>query len=54
METEITPRRTDLPQIIPMTGEQVDLLIPQCCREGWASCKHVPKKQKKVKRNIGL
>lgn len=28
--------------------------IPDCCREGWESCPHVPKKQKKVKTNIGL
>lgn len=30
------------------------IIIPQCCREGWATCKHVPKKQRKVKTNIGL
>ena len=28
--------------------------IPECCHEGWASCPHVPKKQRKVKRNIAL
>jgi hypothetical protein len=28
--------------------------IPECCREGWESCKHVVQKQKKVKNNIGL
>lgn len=28
--------------------------IPTCCKEGWASCPHVVKKQKPTKRNIGL
>lgn len=35
-------------------GEMVSILIPQCCREGWKNCPHVVKKQKPVKRNIGL
>lgn len=34
--------------------EQTKFKIPQCCREGWASCPHVPKKQKPTKRNIGM
>lgn len=29
-------------------------VIPTCCVEGWPSCPHVPKRQQKVKRNIGL
>jgi len=28
--------------------------IPDCCREGWDSCKHVVPKPKKIKRNIAL
>ena len=29
--------------------------IPQCCREGWGSCKHVVNRnQLKTKRNVGL
>jgi len=28
--------------------------IPECCREGWDSCKHVTKKALKAKRNIAL
>ena len=28
--------------------------VPQCCREGWESCVHVAKKQKKIKTNPGL
>lgn len=29
-------------------------IVPQCCVEGWASCPHVLKKPKKVKKNVGL
>lgn len=31
-----------------------NVLIPECCREGWASCPHVVKKNKPAKRNLGL
>lgn len=31
-----------------------NILIPECCREGWKSCLHVVKPQKKAKINIGL
>jgi hypothetical protein len=31
-----------------------NMIIPQCCREGWDSCPHVQKKHKKTKTNIGL
>ena len=31
-----------------------DIKIPECCREGWASCPHVVKSQRKIKQNIGL
>lgn len=31
-----------------------EIIIPRCCREGLDSCPHVPKKQKQIKRNIGL
>ena len=37
-----------------MKPEPFNMIIPQCCREGWDTCPHVLKKQKKVKRNIGL
>ncbi len=30
------------------------MIIPQCCRENWDSCKHVAKKHKQTKNNIGL
>ena len=29
-------------------------IVPECCREGWDSCTHVVKRQKKSKNNIGL
>jgi hypothetical protein len=28
--------------------------IPQCCKEGWASCKHVAKEVRTKKRNVGV
>lgn len=31
-----------------------NLIIPECCREGWPDCPHIPKKQRKAKRNVGL
>lgn len=40
------------------TGEQIisveHMIIPECCREGWDSCPHVPKKQKVARKNVGL
>ena len=43
-----------------MTNEEkketpvLNIIIPQCCREGLPSCTHVPKKQRQAKINIGL
>lgn len=32
-----------------------DIMIPECCREGWDSCPHVVNREtKRDKRNIGL
>ena len=36
-----------------LNPEQIEILIPICCREGWASCKHSVKKQR-IKRNIAI
>jgi hypothetical protein len=30
------------------------ILIPECCREGWESCRHVAKRQRPIRNNIGL
>ena len=30
------------------------IIIPVCCREGWAVCPHIPKKNQPKKRNVGL
>ena len=39
----------------PKEPENLDrFIIPECCREGWESCKHVPKPYKKTKQNVGL
>lgn len=53
MEFE-TKERKETPSILINSELTIEMIIPQCCREGWASCKHVPKKQRKAKRNIGL
>lgn len=35
--------------------EEVSILIPICCREGWDDCPHVTnRKYIRLKRNIGL
>lgn len=34
--------------------EAIIVIIPQCCREGWDSCKHSVRPLKKRKNNIGL
>lgn len=35
--------------------ERINIIIPQCCREGWDSCKHSVKKEKvKRRRQVGL
>lgn len=38
----------------PLIINNFNWQIPQCCQEGWPTCPHVTKKQKPVKRNIGL
>ncbi len=47
---EIKEKPEPEPKVIGIENMQ----IPECCREGWPSCKHVIKPQQKVKRNIGL
>lgn len=40
--------------MIELTEDQL-FIIPECCREGWASCTHVVNRApKSTKRNIGL
>lgn len=34
--------------------ERTQFKIPECCREGWESCPHVAKEQRKSKQNVGL
>lgn len=46
-------KEKNTPSIL-MDSKQIDILIPICCREGWETCPHVSKKQKKVKKNVGL
>lgn len=46
----------DTKVVINKKGEEeiVPVWLPQCCREGWPDCPHVPKKQRKIKVNIGV
>lgn len=38
-----------------INNELYKIVIPQCCREGWDDCPHVPKRDKQNrKKNIGL
>ena len=37
-----------------LQSEEIIIQIPQCCREGLASCPHVPKRDKPKKQNVGL
>lgn len=30
------------------------VIIPQCCRENWDSCKHRAKRNRENKKNVGL
>lgn len=52
METQIPE---DLDKDVPVQEvEPFNWQVPECCKNGWASCKHVVQKQKKVKTNVGL
>ena len=37
-----------------LNESQIAFLIPECCREGWESCPHVPKREKPSRGNIAL
>ena len=45
---------SELPAGVIMEADRTNVIIPLCCKEGWDSCPHVPRKQKKVKTNIGI
>jgi hypothetical protein len=51
-QEEQQPEVKPEPEIIEV--DTFNWIIPECCREGWESCQHVPKRDKKVKQNIGL
>lgn len=34
--------------------QNIEIMIPECCREGWDNCPHVVKKQKPPRSNIAL
>ena len=50
MDNEET-QKTEIPEYEP---REVNIIIPQCCREGWESCIHGVPKLKKKKRNKGV
>jgi len=38
-----------------LEGDRLNIIIPECCREGWDACPHVVNKQeKRTKTNIGV
>ena len=60
MQVEIKERE-DKPKLRPLHElppaqivEDFAWVIPQCCREGWKTCKHVLQKQRPTKHNVGL
>ncbi len=34
--------------------ELIEIIIPECCREGWKTCTHVVKREPVRKPNVGL
>lgn len=46
MEKEKEPKIID--------RDEIGVVIPICCKEGWDNCPHIIKKPKKIKRNVGL
>ena len=45
---------TDFDKKDEVKFENLSIIIPECCREGWANCPHSVKRDKKAKGNIGL
>ena len=45
-------KRQEETQILSPHG--IAVIIPECCREGLDSCKHVPQKIRISKRNVGM
>ena len=41
-------------EILEYEPREVNIIIPQCCREGWENCPHGVPKLKKKKVNKGL
>ncbi len=52
IEVNIIPQIPHIAQL--EKGETFVVNIPVCCREGFDDCEHVPQKQRRSKRNIGL
>lgn len=36
------------------TTDDINIIIPQCCREGWDDCPHSVKKEREKPKNIAL
>lgn len=51
MEPQIEKRKSETK---PVEVNVFNWQVPQCCREGWDSCKHCVKRIKPKKRNVGL
>lgn len=55
MEPVLPPEYEVIPaKPVVLNEKEIKIIIPQCCLENWPTCKHVPRRNKKVKKNIGL
>ncbi len=37
-----------------LTPQEITIIIPECCRLGLPTCKHVAQKDRKSKSNVGM
>lgn len=47
-------KETNKEEIQVLDPTIMPFIIPECCREHWASCPHVVRKERKSKKNVGL
>lgn len=40
--------------VVNLGRDLVNIIIPECCREGWETCPHVAKRERPRRGNIGL
>ena len=45
---------SEIPMGEVLNENRTNVIIPECCREGWPSCPHGVKKKGRVRKNVGL